>query len=63
MLQDKDKMKSPSNILSIVKVPNAAASGAGNLRWTPSRTSIRPLWSTNVSAEPTALPPTSDIGS
>lgn len=35
------RMKSPNNILSIVKVPKAAASGAGNLRSTPTRTSIR----------------------
>lgn len=47
---------------SIVKVPKASASGAGNLRWTPTKNSPRTPGSPNLSAEPTASPPTSDIG-
>ncbi|KAK1372133.1 Ras GTPase-activating protein-binding protein 1 [Heracleum sosnowskyi] len=46
---------------SIVKVPKASASGVGNLRWTPTKNSPTP-GSPNLSAEPTASPPTSDIG-
>lgn len=46
-----------------MKVPKPAASGASNLRGTATKTGIRKLGSTNLSAERTSSPLTSDIGS
>lgn len=45
-----------------MKVPKAAASGASDLRWTPTKNSPRTPRSPNLTAQPTASPPTSDIG-
>ncbi|KAK1369023.1 hypothetical protein POM88_035115 [Heracleum sosnowskyi] len=55
--------KEMGSYASIVKAPKPAASGVSNLRGTATKTGIRKLGSTNLSAEPMSSPLTSDIHS